>query len=145
MGIAIILVILHHFCLRFDTAWHVGTFPFKWFYWGNIGVDLFMFVSAYGCCASWEHNHWQRYFLNRIERIWPQYILFLVIVLLWFFADSSIMHRCKMAVYALVGLAPIYRLGVLIEWYIPSLIMTYLLLPLVYKMMKNTKWGGKFW
>lgn len=143
MGIAILLVILHHFCLRFDTAWHVDTFPFTWFYWGNIGVDLFFFASAYGCCASWEHNKWWKYLVKRVKRIWPQYILFLVIVLVWFYADASVLHRCKMAVYSLFGLAPIYKLGVNVEWYTPSLIMSYLMIPLLCLIMKCANRGGQ--
>ena len=132
MGIAIVLVILHHFCLRLDGCWHVDTFPFTIFYWGQIGVDIFLFVSAYGCCASWENNSCWQYALHRIKRIYPQYIVFLLIVLLWFFADASILHRMKMAVFSLIGIAPIYRLGVSIEWYIPSLLMMYFFLPFLF-------------
>ncbi len=143
MGIAIVLVILHHFCLRLDGCWHVDTFPFTIFYWGQIGVDIFLFVSAYGCCASWENNSWWQYALHRIKRIYPQYIVFLLIVLLWFFADASILHRMKMAVFSLMGIAPIYRLGVSIEWYIPSLLMMYFFLPLIYMGIKHANRGGQ--
>lgn len=142
MGIAIVLVILHHFCLRLDGCWHVDTFPFTIFYWGQIGVDIFLFVSAYGCCASWENNSCWQYALHRIKRIYPQYIVFLLIVLLWFFADASILHRLKLAVFSLMGIAPIYRLGVSIEWYIPSLLMMYFCLPLIYMGVKRANRGG---
>lgn len=143
MGIAIILVILHHFCLRLDTCWHVGTFPFSQFYWGQIGVDIFFFLSAYGCCASYEHNKYLKYIWHRIYRIYPMYTFFLLIVLSFFFTDSSIIHRFKLAIFSLIGIAPIYKLGVYIEWYIPSLILMYLLLPFVFIICKKVnKWGG---
>lgn len=128
MGIAIVLVILHHLCLRCESAWQVDPFPFSIFYWGQIGVDVFFFVSAYGCCASWEKNSWWLYLLRRIKRIYPQYILFLLMVLVWFYADSSVLHGFKMAAVSLVGIAPLYRMGVNIEWYTPSLLMMYTLL-----------------
>lgn len=137
MGIAIVLVILHHLCLRCESAWQVDPFPFSIFYWGQIGVDVFFFVSAYGCCASWEKNSWWRYLLHRIKRIYPQYILFLLIVLVWFYADSSVLHRFKMAVVSLAGVASFYRMGVNIEWYIPSLLMMYIFLPLIFMGMSH--------
>lgn len=147
MGIAIILVILHHFCLRMEDAWHVDSFPFNLFYWGQIGVDVFLFVSAYGCCASWENNKWWQYLIHRVKRIYPQYVVFLLIVLCWFYADASVLHRLKLAAYSLIGVAPIYQLGVRIEWYIPSLIMMYLFLPFLYFVVKTcakARRGGVF-
>ncbi len=143
MGIAMILVILHHLCLRLEDAWHLDSFPFSIFYWGQIGVDIFFFVSAYGCCASWEKNSWWRYLLRRIKRIYPQYILFLLIVLAWFYADSSVLHRIKMAVVSLVGIAPVYRMGVNIEWYIPSLLMMYIFLPLAFMGLSHAHKSGQ--
>ena len=144
MGIAIILVILHHFCLRMEDAWHVDSFPFNLFYWGQIGVDIFLFVSAYGCCASWENNKWWQYLVNRVKRIYPQYVVFLLIVLCWFYADASVLHRLKFAAYSLIGVAPIYQLGVRIEWYIPSLIMMYWFLPVLCSVINKTRrcYGG---
>ena len=146
MGIAIILVILHHFCLRMEDAWHVDSFPFNLFYWGQIGVDIFLFVSAYGCCASWENNKWWQYLVNRVKRIYPQYVVFLLIVLCWFYADASVLHRLKFAAYSLIGVAPIYQLGVRIEWYIPSLIMMYWFLPVLCSVINKTRrcYGGGY-
>lgn len=139
MGIAIMLVTLHHLCIRSEGSWNVDSFPFSIFYWGQIGVDFFFFLSAFGCCASWENNSWQKYLFHRIKRIYPQYIVFLIIVLVCFFADSTVLHRLKMIVYSLTGLAPLYWFGGSVEWYIPSLLMMYFLLPFVFKAFKRLK------
>lgn len=131
MGIAIIAIILHHLCYRLDVAWHLDTFPFTPFIHGNIGVDLFFFASAYGCCASWEHHSWLQYYCNRIRRIYPQYILFLIIVLLCFYPGASLLHNAKVIVLSLTGLAPINFFHTRIEWFIPSLLLVYFTLPLL--------------
>ena len=120
MGIAIIAIILHHLCYRLDVAWHLDSFPFTPFIYGNIGVDLFFFASAYGCSASWEHHNWYQYYSNRLRRIYPQYLLFLSIVLLCFYPDSSLLHNAKVVVLNLTGLAPFNYFHTRIEWLIPS-------------------------
>ena len=131
MGIAIIAIILHHLCYRLDVAWHLDTIPFTPFIHGNIGVDLFFFASAYGCCASWERHSWRQYYGNRIRRIYPQYILFLIIVLLLFYPDASLLHNLKVIALNLTGLAPINLFHTRIEWFIPSLLLVYFTLPLL--------------
>ena len=131
MGIAITLVLLHHLCLRMDQEWCVSTFPFTPFIHGNLGVDIFFFASAYGCCASWDSNSHLRYFINRVERIWPQYILFLVIVLFVFFSRWSLPHKAKVSFLCLTGIAPISRFHTYVEWYVPSLLLVYWTLPIM--------------
>lgn len=131
MGIAIIAIILHHLCYRLDVAWHLDTFPFTPFIHGNIGVDLFFFASAYGCCASWEHHSWLQYYGNRLRRIYPQYILFLIIVLLYFYPGASLLHNAKVIALCLTGLAPFNFLHTRIEWFIPSLLLVYFVLPIL--------------
>jgi peptidoglycan/LPS O-acetylase OafA/YrhL len=138
MGLAIIAVILHHLCYRLDVAWHLDTFPFTPFIHGNLGVDLFFFASAYGCSASWEHNNWFQYYVNRIRRIFPQYILFLIIVLSYFYPGTSLFHNVKVVLLSLTGLAPINLFHTRIEWFIPSLLLVYFTLPLL-KMILNVK------
>lgn len=139
MGIAILAIILHHLCYRLDVAWHLDTFPFTPFIHGSFGgVDLFFFASAYGCCASWEHHNWIQYYGNRIRRIYPQYLLFLIIVLAFFYPGTSLLHNAKVVVLCLTGLAPINLFHTRIEWFIPSLLLTYFTLPIL-KMILSVK------
>lgn len=142
MGIAILAVILHHLWLRCDLAWGVQSGFLALFKDGNIGVDVFLFVSAFGCCASWEHNRGCRYFVNRIKRIWPQYILFLLLVQFFFGRETALVVKVKDALLSLSGLSVICCFGTYIEWYIPSLMVMYLFIPLMMCAQKLLRGSG---
>ena len=139
MGIAIIAVFLHHLCLRIDLAWHMDPFPFSFFANGNVGVDLFFFASAFGCCASLDHNPYGHYLLKRACRIYPQYIIFLTIVFIWFFPQQSILHKLKVSILSLSGLAPFNCFHTKLEWFIPSLLLIYVTLPFLKQIMNASK------
>lgn len=131
MGLAMLAIVLHHLCIRCDYAWHVSTFPFEYFRHGNMGVDVFLFVSAYGCCASWEKNRPLQYMQNRLRRIYPQYILFLCITVAWFFHDAGWLQMGKDIVFSLLGISTFRCMGAHVEWYVPTLLLMYVLLPLI--------------
>lgn len=124
MGMAIVAVFLHHLCIRSQDAWGMGGFPFLPFLSGNIGVDLFFFVSAYGCCFSWENNKVGTYIKKRLFRIYPQYIWFLLIVLLLFF-DTTFIEKTRVFVLSLLGLSAFSCFNVYVEWYVPALLIMY--------------------
>lgn len=70
MGAAIIAVILYHL-----YCWVPGTPLLRVFKWGFIGVDVFMFVSAFGLCFSYERNPLSVFYFNRTKRIFPSFIV----------------------------------------------------------------------
>ena len=131
MGLAMLAIVLHHLCIRCDYAWHVSTFPFEYFRHGNMGVDVFLFVSAYGCCASWEKNRPLQYMRNRLRRIYPQYILFLLITVAWFFHSEGWLQMGKDIICSMLGISTFYCIGAHVEWYVPTLLLMYLFLPLI--------------
>lgn len=63
MGIAITFVWLYH--LR-CTCHHLGDPLFKPLF---IGVDIFLFLSAYGLCFSYNKNTLGQFYKNRIKRV----------------------------------------------------------------------------
>lgn len=63
MGIAITFVWLYH--LR-CTCHHLGDPLFKPLF---IGVDIFLFLSAYGLCFSYNKNSLGQFYKNRIKRV----------------------------------------------------------------------------
>ena len=79
MGVAMILVIMHHFCI-----WHNHTKYFflveSIFIKGDIGVNIFLFFSAFGLCFSYKSNSLSHFYYKRAIRIIPLYILALLIV-----------------------------------------------------------------
>ena len=138
MGIAIIAVFLHHLCIRSQDAWGFCGFPFLPFLNGNIGVDLFLFASAYGCCFSWENNKIWKYCKNRLLRIYPQYILFLLIVLT-LFLKPHFFEGLRIFVLSLLGLSAFNCFNVYVEWYVPALLIMYFVIVPIAMCIKNKK------
>ena len=74
-GLSIFLIILYH---ANSFGFHSPVFmPFSA---GYIGVDIFMFFSAYGCCYSFEKNDLITFYKRRVKRIYPIYMLFTIVV-----------------------------------------------------------------
>lgn len=131
MGIAIILVIMHHFCI-----WHEHSEYFFFvnsiFVKGDIGVNIFLFFSAFGLCFSYESNRLSHFYYKRAIRIVPLYVIALLIVCyLPPPFDVKIDNVCLLLIKQLTGLS-LVRGGV--EWYLSALILFYLFFPLVFKL-----------
>lgn len=131
MGIAILAVILHHLDLGCNNYWNEGSLILHFFKYGNIGVDVFLFLSAYGCCASWEHNSWKQYAINRARRIYPSYIIYLIAALVFFYPALGVEDKLESAALSLTGLSIFTCFDVRIDWYTPSIIMMYMFIPLL--------------
>ena len=61
MGIAMLMVLLYHL---------KGT----WFYPGFLGVDIFLFLSAYGLSRSYKTNTLGIFYKRRLNRVVPLYL-----------------------------------------------------------------------
>lgn len=70
-GISIMLIVLCH-----ATAFTNYMQLFAPFACGYIGVDIFLFFSAYGCCHSFLKNDYRTYIKRRILRVYPLYAIF---------------------------------------------------------------------
>ena len=138
MGIAIIWVYLFHLILfgRGDTGGGLPWTAFSYvFDTGFIGVDIFLFLSAYGLCHSFNKNSVVRFYKNRIKRIFPLYIIFLVTLLALYFDGVSLLEKAKIVALQSTGLSVIESFRTNVEWYTPSLIVVYATFPLLYKLM----------
>lgn len=67
MGVSMLAVLLFHAYI----AWG-GLFIFKY---GFIGVDSFLFLSGYGLCFFYKKNSIWSFWLRRLKRIMPKYIV----------------------------------------------------------------------
>lgn len=130
MGVSIIGIILGHWGFFGDYFWHHGGFANRIFDCGDMGVDVFFFLSSYGLCFSCEKNSNRAYYKNRIKRLFPIVILFYVLVLLVFPNGESLKQNGLLIIKQLTGLILFERTT--IEWYIPALIVLYALFPLLY-------------
>lgn len=76
MGLAITLVVLYHL-----YAWCNYGF-FDMFHYGYVGVDIFMFLSGYGCCFSYNKYSSSVFYKRRFIRIYPLFFIFYGILFL---------------------------------------------------------------
>ena len=133
MGIAILWIIFFHF-----YCWFNGTKPW-WLYFlseGQTGVDIFLFLSAYGLEASLSKNNWKRFYLNRAKRILPVYFLFLLTVFGIFqnhIPFRSIIIQCigQLTGFSLFQSEDFFSTNFEFDWFSPALIMLYLLYPFI--------------
>ena len=70
MGFAIIIVMLFHVNLpRSDAFYGLRRM-------GNVGVDIFFFLSGIGLWYSWiKRQEWVRFYRNRLVRIYPAWLI----------------------------------------------------------------------
>ncbi len=146
MGIAIItIVFLHFYC------WYKGTRPW-WIYFfseGQTGVDLFLFLSAYGLEASIRKNGWRQFYINRMKRILPVYFLFLL-TLFSIFQNSIPFERIiiqsigQLTGFSLFQKDDFFSTNFEFDWFTPALIIVYLLFPLISnglnRLLKKSIW-----
>lgn len=137
MGIAIILVVLFH-------APHI--FPDTFFdlvqSQGNLGVDIFFLISGIGLFFSWTKNPDASQFLKkRFLRILPTY---LIVAVAWhlYYCVYKEFHFSAEGIWQFLYRVTNLRFwidGDLTDWYIPSILAFYLLVPSFFTFLKNTK------
>lgn len=115
MGIGIIMVMLLHFKVPIFN------------YIGFVGVDIFILLSGLGCYYSFARNSKiSDFYKKRIVRIAPCYLLITFITRYFLMEDSikTALWRCTT-----IGFwtnSPFH------EWYVPSVLLFYLMLPVLY-------------
>ena len=133
MGIAILsIVFLHFYC------WFKGTRPW-WIYFfseGQIGVDLLLFLSAFGLEASIRKNGWRIFYINRMKRILPVYFLFLITLFSIFQHDVPLVRIFVQAIGQLTGFSLLkkddfFSTNFEFDWFTPALIIVYFWYPLI--------------
>ena len=138
MGVAILFVILYHL-----YCWVPGTPLLRIFKWGFIGVDVFMFVSAFGLCFSYERNPLRVFYTNRAKRILPLLIVnSLMIAILKIHNGNDIWPAVKF--FALNSTTLNYYLPGANHgaWFIPAIALLYLLFPALSKGIVISKGCG---
>ena len=70
MGFAILIVMLFHMGVPRSSSWY-GLARM-----GNLGVDIFLFLSGMGLWYSWSKNPALRqFYFNRVIRIYPAWLI----------------------------------------------------------------------
>lgn len=135
MGVAIIWIVLFHVYLWCDMG-GVGTN--RWisvFDRGAMGVDIFLLLSAYGLQASIEKNSLGRFYFNRVKRLFPVYLLFLLTLFLTFERNCPIDRIVIQSVCQITGLSlfkypEFFFCNFCFDWFTPAIILLYVFFPL---------------
>ena len=124
MGWAILWIMMLHF--TFNQIKPIGFIA----QYGFAGVEIFMFVSGFGLYYSLDKDrHIIRFYRKRLLRIFPTYYILGIIASIILFNDNLLSYLFR---YTTLGfwIGSIYW-----EWYIPSLVMLYLVSPFLKKLI----------
>lgn len=125
MGLAMISIVLFHVQFKIEWMW-----PFNLL--GYLGVDVFQFVSGFGCVyALKKYDGIRSFYVKRLLKIIPTCLFVGTVVLL---IDRAI--GWEYIRYASVA----ERLFSLHRWYIPLILISYALCPLFYKLIVRYGW-----
>lgn len=148
MGISIIWIVLFHISYWYGKS-GIGMLPWwiQMFSEGQLGVDIFLFLSAYGLEASYENNSLRRFYYNRIKRLFPVYILFLISLYQIFEYNCPVGRILKESGYQITGLslfqyADFFYSGFCIDWYTPAIILVYTTFPITSYLIRQAECKG---
>lgn len=136
MGCAIVFVFLYHaYCIMRGYL-----FVFQLFTYLFVGVDIFMLTSALGCSYSHEKNGTVRFYLNRIKKVVPLYLLFAIIqtvvqVFVMGETFTAFDWFCNLTTLSYWGMG-----GKLIDWYIASSLVLWFFTPMLKKVVSKFGW-----
>lgn len=150
MGIAIIWIVLFHIYLWYEQS-GLGTLPWwiSMFSEGYLGVDIFFFLSAFGLSASIEKNSVIQFYKNRIWRILPVYLLFLITLFTTFqrecpFGRMVVQSVCQMTGISLFKYPEFFSTGFCFDWFTPAIMLTYIFFPIANRLINLTIEKGKW-
>ncbi len=126
MGWSILWIMMLHF--RFITLTPLGFVA----QYGFAGVDIFMFVSGLGLYYSLSKSQELiPFYKKRLKRIFPVYYFIGIFASILLFDDNLATYLFR---YTTIG----YWIGApFFEWYIPSLMLCYLLAPIAFRMING--------
>lgn len=130
MGFSILWIIGLHFYMY--SAFPENSIWGFLFAKGYLGVDVFLFLSAYGLCFSFNKNSLSEFYKRRISRLFPLYLLFLIITL-WIYGSTYSESTWQLLLYQCTGVASFRQTD--FEWYVPALIVLYASFPIIYKII----------
>lgn len=136
MGLAILLIMFCHNSLYFPGA--IGQMNSALKMLAQCGVDMFFFFSGMGCFYSLESRKVSDFYKKRVVRIFLPYLL---IVGIYGMYMVGICHVNVGEFFSRYSLITFFTEAKLDEWFIAAIIVTYIMSPMFYKILKaNTKW-----
>jgi len=133
MGAAMLFIILFHVALdRSDPFFGLRRC-------GNVGVDMFLFLSGVGLWFSWNKTpSIKHFFKSRYLRVYPAW---LVMALLFYLPDYLHQRRYSTGLVDLIGDVAInwdfWLYDELTFWYVPAIMMLYTFAPAYMMLIKR--------
>lgn len=110
---------------------------------GNIGVDIFLFLSAIGLSFSIEKNTIVNFYKNRIKRIIVPWILIALPYFVWFEVLDGFVIQDISSVSLDVSTLSFWfasDFANLATWYISFIVILYAIYPFLYRIYKYNRW-----
>ena len=110
---------------------------------GYLGVNIFIFLSAYGCCYSFNKNTLKQFYVNRVKRLYPTMLIFMIVS---YFVTTP--FRSTFLIDMLghaTGLALFFGGTVFADWFVPFLSLMYICFPIIYKVTSWLYDRGTIW
>lgn len=138
MGIAMIWIVLFHWMMPLSGNEAIPEIIrltlSRIFGSGFVGVDIFLFLSAYGLCHSFNNNSYGVFLLRRLKRLFPVFLIFIVFYIYYIADVKDWMSVLKLTVLHITGLSSLTWRSY--AWYIPATIFIYWSFPLWYYSVK---------
>ena len=104
--------------------------------------DIFLFFSALGLCFSYNKNSLRHFYLNRVKRIIPLFLLLALFRIGWQFWIGKYVSLWDVMV-TITGLSYFKVFGgIWVDWYLCSLLILYATFPFIYKYVMKMAWKG---
>lgn len=137
-GISIILIILYHCSCGGDNVFFI---PFEK---GFIGVDIFMMMSGFGLCHSYTKRSLKDFYLKRVLRIIPAYVLyniFFVLVSTYYFNTPISFEDFfyNLTTLSFYGFGSWGIGNKCFDWFTAAILLLYMIFPILYRLAR--KWG----
>ncbi len=138
-GLAAIWILIYHIHQKYWlTIPHIS----KIINMGNMGVDVFLLLSAVGLSYSIEKNDTKTFYKNRLKRTFITYLLIAGPFIVWKYFISQAMTPMTIPNFALELSTLSYfwtKEGTYPFWYVPCILLFYALYPVLYKLYKKNK------
>ena len=135
MGIAMLLVVLFHGYVP-QTSWFYGLKRM-----GNVGVDVFLFLSGIGLWFSWRScPNLKHFYKQRFLRVYPTWLLLASCFYgFHFYLKSGFSNDVFDLLGDVIVHLDFWLHGELTFWYIPALMALYLVSPFYIQLVNRNR------
>lgn len=141
-GISAIAIVLFHignYTKLLPSDYFIGKLISLVFCAGNSGVDIFVLLSAIGLTYSFKKNTLTTFYLNRVKRTYIPYLVFALLFFIWYdfiaLKDGIVQYILNILSINYFFVGPVFPF-----WFIPFIMIMYMLFPLIYKINKKSKY-----